>query len=249
MDVNSVDAWRTPSVEDFLRTVYLLQQDVERVSTGSLADMLQIAPASVTDMVKRLAGVKQNENGLVIPEPLLEYKRYYGVRLTECGTRIALNVIRRHRLIELYLCTVLGYSWDEVHEEADRLEHAVSDKFVTRIAVALDHPERDPHGDPIPNAQGVLPVSELKALPTLPLQQPVLITRILDQSAESLRQLTALDLKPGRVVRLVENSEAHDTLTLLLDEGAEITISQRVAEGILARRTTAFDIDPLPAGD
>lgn len=236
MVVNSVGAWRTRSVEDFLRTVYLLQRDVDRVPTGRLADTLQIAPASVTDMVKRLAGVKQNENGHVIPEPLLEYKRYYGVRLTECGTRIALNVIRRHRLIELYLCTALGYSWDEVHDEADRLEHAVSDKFVARIAVKLDHPERDPHGDPIPSVQGVLPVSKLKALPTLPLQQPIVITRILDQSAESLRQLMALGLVPGRVVRLVDNSGAYDTLTMRLGEGAEITISQRVAEGILGER-------------
>lgn len=132
------------SVQDFLKAVYMLQQQMERVSTNALAEMLAISPPSVTDMAHRLMLV-----GLV------DYEKYHGVRLTEKGEREALRVIRRHRLIELYLVTDLGYALHEVHDEAEQLEHAVSDRFIAALVEKLNHPILDPHGEVIPGIGSV----------------------------------------------------------------------------------------------
>src|SRR5262249_12102132 len=156
---------RSKAVDDFLKAVYVLQQqDPEHgpVPTNLLAQTLKISAPSVTDMVKRLAGLeeekdrekdKKHKEG---PVPLLEYEPYHGVKLSATGERIALEVIRHHRLIELYLVQALGYSWDEVHEEAERLEHHISEKLEARIAAALGNPKIDPHGDPIPALDGTV---------------------------------------------------------------------------------------------
>jgi DtxR family Mn-dependent transcriptional regulator len=134
---------RSDAVEDYLKAIRHLQQESAPVSTSALAQLLDRSPASVTNMVKSLA-----ERGLVKHEP------YHGVRLSEAGEREALRIIRRHRVIEAYLIERLGYSWDQVHAEAERLEHAASDVLVERMADALGHPELDPHGSPIPTAEG-----------------------------------------------------------------------------------------------
>src|SRR2546422_271264 len=143
MSTLPADGGLTRSVEDYLKAVYRLSTENQPASTNGIAHLLELSAASVTGMVKRLS-----EQGL------LEHVPYRGVQLTAEGRRAALRMVRRHRLIEAYLVAFLGYSWDTVHEEAERLEHAVTDKLVERMAGALGHPSTDPHGDPIPEADG-----------------------------------------------------------------------------------------------
>ncbi|MBC7813828.1 MAG: metal-dependent transcriptional regulator, partial [Burkholderiales bacterium] len=131
---------QSKSVDDFLKAIYVLQQQMERVSTNALADVLTISAPSVTDMAQRL-----------VAAGLVDYQKYRGVVLTDAGMEIALKIIRRHRLIELYLVEELGYLLPEVHEEAERLEHAVSERFIEAVATKLGKPAVDPHGDPIPD--------------------------------------------------------------------------------------------------
>src|ERR687895_900599 len=147
----------TPSVEDYLKAIYRLTPQGRPASTSDIAQRLDLTPASVSGMVKRLS-----EQGL------LEHVPYKGVQLTAEGRRAALRMVRRHRLIEAYLVAFLGYSWDTVHDEAERLEHAVSDTMVERMATALGHPEVDPHGDPIPSADGSIHELACTALADVP---------------------------------------------------------------------------------
>lgn len=217
--------WRTEAVEDFLKTVYLLEQQVAPVPTMLLARALNIAAPSVTDMIKRLSS---GEN------TLLEYRPYQGIRLNEEGRRIALEVIRHHRLLEVYLTRVLGYAWDEVHEEADRLEHYISEKLESRIAEALGHPELDPHGDPIPALDGAMPDLNLVLLSDLEPEQGAHVSRIADQSREVLRYLSELGMMPGAHVTLTARAPLNDTVTVRIgDTGRLTTISTHVARKIL----------------
>lgn len=217
--------WRTPAVEDFLKQVYLLEQQASPVSTKLLAQALNIAAPSVTEMTKRLAG------GESLPV-LLEHVPYRGVTLTEDGKKIALEIIRHHRLLELYLTTRLGYTWDEVHEEADRLEHHISERLEARIAEALGQPHLDPHGDPIPSLDGTVQLPKLVALSELEIDQSATISRIVDQTAEVLRYLSDLGLRPGAVVTLTERAPLNDTLKVQVG-GEEHTISTQVASKAL----------------
>ena len=215
---------RTEAVEDLLKTVYMLQKQMDPVPTNLLAKALNISAPSVTDMVKRLSDPKTHE-------PLLDHRPYHGVHLTERGEKIALEVIRHHRLIELYLSQALGYSWDEVHNEAERLEHVISEQFEERIAAALGNPQLDPHGDPIPAPDGSLPPAELLLLPDLPDGTAATVSRIADQSTDVLRYLSDLGLTPGAEIRLVSQSPLRDTLTVEV-VGREHTISAAVAGAV-----------------
>jgi DtxR family Mn-dependent transcriptional regulator len=230
------ETWLTPSVEDFLKAVYHLQQDSDSAATTRLADELGIAPSSVTDMIKRLACIKDDVVDCQdMPEPLLEYKPYHGARLTEAGERVALKVIRRHRLIELLLVRVLSYTWDEVHAEAEMIEHAVSPTFVERLSAALGNPDLDPHGDPIPNEHGMLPSEELVPLVTLNVKQGGKIIQIRHQEPETLRSLAHLGLVPGEEIKVLEHNALTDTVTLQLADGRTEVISTRVAEMIAVK--------------
>jgi DtxR family Mn-dependent transcriptional regulator len=223
---------RTEAVENFLKTVYVLQQQVDPVPTTLLAQALKIKAPSVTDMVKRLAGLDDEEKPST---PLLEYEKYHGVRLSPTGEKIALEVIRHHRLIELYLSQALGYSWDEVHEEADRLEHVISEQLEARIAAALGNPEIDPHGDPIPALDGTIPNRELTLLAELPIDRQGIVSRIIDQSPEVLRYLSDLGLVPGAQIMLTERAPLNDTITIRLGSQDKLhTISTQVARKVLA---------------
>jgi DtxR family Mn-dependent transcriptional regulator len=222
--------------------MYQLQQEMETIPTGQLAQTLNVAPSSVTDMIKRLSGMKPRENGVAhipeIPEPLLDYRPYHGVRLNEAGMRVALSIIRRHRLIEMFLFKILGYTWDEVHEEADLLEHAISHRLEARIAASLGHPERDPHGDPIPALNGSIPAVELIPLCDLAVGECAVITRIVEQSSQTLHQMSALELLPGTPVCLQIHFPLNDTLTLLIGEDQESQIiSQQIASKVMVRPT------------
>ncbi|HEX9885188.1 MAG TPA: metal-dependent transcriptional regulator [Longimicrobiales bacterium] len=174
------------SVEDYLKAIFTLCERADAATTSALAQLLEVQPASVTGMVKRLA-----ESGL------LEHVPYHGVRLTSRGTREALLVIRRHRIIETYLVERLDYSWDDVHGEAERLEHAASEGLIERMAAALEHPSHDPHGAPIPTRAGKIEVSELATLADVAPGADLFIRAVADEDAEGLRSLEARGMTLG----------------------------------------------------
>jgi DtxR family transcriptional regulator, Mn-dependent transcriptional regulator len=184
--------------EDYLKQILLLGGPEGSVSTQQLAERLTVRPASVTGMVQRLAGLG-----------LLRHARYRGVRLTEAGRRVALELVRHHRLLETYLARTLGYPWEEIHAEAERLEHVISEGFEARIAELLDHPSHDPHGDPIPDADLVLPPEpETVALTEAATACPLRLVRVTSQDPETLAQVAALGLRPGHVLRVFGRSRA-----------------------------------------
>ncbi len=173
------------NTEDYLKAIYERLEDSGRVTTSALAERLNVAPASVTEMVQKLARMQP---------PLVDYERHRGVSLTEAGRKIALEVIRHHRLIELYLAEALGYGWHEVHAEAERLEHVISEEFEDKIAAALGDPERDPHGDPIPTREGVVVEPARRSLSAVPAGETVRVARVRDQDTAFLSRLTELGL-------------------------------------------------------
>ncbi|PZA06829.1 MULTISPECIES: manganese-dependent transcriptional regulator MntR [unclassified Meiothermus] len=187
--------------EDYLKQILLLGggeklEETHSVSTQALADQMEIKPASVTGMLKKLA-----ELGLV------EYEAYKGVRLTEAGYKVALEVLRHHRLLEAYLHQALGYGWEEVHAEAERLEHHISEAFEARIAEWLGHPSHDPHGDPIPSVELTLPQdAPTQRLTALAVGQHGLVARVLTQDHDSLNLLAHLHLRPGAWVGVLEHA-------------------------------------------
>jgi len=186
------------SVEDYLKAIYGLEQGGEPASTSAIAEALDVQPASVTGMVKRMA-----ESGL------LEHVPYRGVRLTDQGTREALKVLRRHRIIETYLCQRLGFSWDDVHAEAERLEHAASDDLIERMAAALRFPRHDPHGAPIPTRLGEIEATDRVTLADARPGTSVRIRAVRDEDSAELRSLKAEGLVPGVLVR-VDDGQAVD---------------------------------------
>jgi DtxR family transcriptional regulator, Mn-dependent transcriptional regulator len=184
------------SQEDYLKHIYLLSETQDAVSTQSLADHLNVKPASVTGMLKKLADVN-----------LVEYERYRGVKLTTSGERVAIEILRHHRLIEMYLSEVLGYSWDEIHEEAERLEHHISEKFEARIAEKLGHPTHDPHGDPIPHADLTFPDGpSVIALSSAGEGLTGIVKRVRTQDKDTLNLLTKLDLIIDKEVKIIESN-------------------------------------------
>ena len=183
------------AVEDYLKTIHSLTKREEPASTSAIADRLGIAAGSVTGMVKRLA-----EQGLV------EHMPYYGARLTAKGQREALRLIRRHRLLELFLVRVLGYTWDRVHDEAERLEHAATDELIDRIAAVLGEPSEDPHGAPIPNNKGELVETTYPTMDEMTVGDRGVLRRVSDEDPEALRYLAGLALVPGAEVELLERA-------------------------------------------
>lgn len=187
----------TPSNQDYLKHIYLLSANGVPASTTDLAARLGIAPASVTGMIQRLAKA----------EPaLVYYHKHQGVTLTEAGKRAALEIIRHHRLLETWLVQTLGYPWDKVHEEAERLEHVISEEMEARIAAALGYPARDPHGDLIPSAELIMPDDDLTPLSALRPTQKGTIMRVHSQDASLLRHLEGLGLVPGAQVEVTSYS-------------------------------------------
>jgi DtxR family transcriptional regulator, Mn-dependent transcriptional regulator len=213
----------TSTVEDYLKCILLEQQsDPETlVSMGQVATALKVAPGTVTAMVKALA-----DSGLVSYEP------YSGVRLTLSGRQLAAHVLRRHRLIELFLVKVMGMDWSEVHVEAEELEHAVSERLVERMDEMLGYPSSDPHGDPIPDAHGVIPMTVRPSLLTCEVGERVRVARVGDQSREFLQLLERRHLKPGSTLVVERRDEAADTVDLRRESGAELSLGFRAASKI-----------------
>lgn len=179
-------------VEDYLKVIFELEATDGIAGTNEIAAELDIAAASVSGMIRRLA-----EQGLIAHE------RYRGVRLTRAGKRAALRTIRRHRVIEAYLTTALGYPWDRVHDEAERLEHAASDELIDRMAAAIGEPSTDPHGAPIPTREGTIDEERLASLASVPVGKRVRIQRVGDRDAEQLRYLAKIGITPGRQVEVI----------------------------------------------
>jgi DtxR family transcriptional regulator, Mn-dependent transcriptional regulator len=208
------------AVQDYLREIYKLQGDGGRVATSAIAARMGVTPPSASAMVKKLAAL-----GLV------EHAPYRGVRLTPTGERIALEVIRHHRLLELYLVQTLALDLDAVHSEADRLEHALSEELEARIDAALGHPSHDPHGDPIPNARLQLERSNTKPLTALEPGEQASVHSVPDTNPELLRYLLSLALVPGQLVTLLQAAPFSGPLTLEID-GRETAISAELAAQI-----------------
>lgn len=209
------------AIEDFLKAVYMLQQEHERVQTSVLAETLGITAPSTTEMAKKLARAN-----------LVEHEPYRGIRLTAAGKRVALEIVRNHRLSELFLVQALGYSWDEVHEEAERLEHAISDRLAQRIAEYLGHPVFDPHGDPIPSPEGDVHQRELTPLAEWPLGEMGQVSRLQDQTPEMLRYLATKGLTIGSMVEVVDIDPFDGPITLSVN-GEEQVIGVGVAQYVL----------------
>jgi DtxR family transcriptional regulator, Mn-dependent transcriptional regulator len=195
----------TAPVEDYLKAIYEIEREGRAAATTDIAHRLAIAPASVSGMVRRLA-----EQGLIAHE------RYHGVRLTESGRRAALRTLRRHRIIEAYLAGALGYPWDEVHAEAERLEHAASDALVDRMAAAIGEPTVDPHGAPIPTREGAIDERPHRSLVELAVGERARVTRVADEDPERLRYLATLAIVPGATVTVLERAPFDGPITLEL---------------------------------
>lgn len=202
--------------EDYLKAIYLATQN-GKLSTQTLADTLGITPPSVTGMIKKLTELT-----------LVEHVPYGGITLTAAGQKIALEIIRHHRLIELYLHNTLGYPLDAVHEEAERLEHVISETFEARIAEALGHPTHDPHGDPIPTKDGKLPTFATLALAALPSGQHAKLGRIAQGDPDFMQYLEHLGLIPGAMLRVLSVNMPASTITVEVN-GAEHTMALAVA--------------------
>jgi len=195
----------TTSTQDYLKRIYELTENGLPASTNDLARELKIKPASVTGMIQKLAAEKP---------ALVEYQKHQGVTLTAAGKRAALEVIRHHRLLEAWLVQTLGYSWDEVHEEAERLEHVISEDFERRIAAALGNPTRDPHGELIPTADLKMPVDDTTPLSSLRPNQSATIQRVVAADPNLLRHLDSLGLTPGIQIEVIEYSTFDNNLTV-----------------------------------
>src|SRR4051812_721722 len=213
------------TVENYLKAIYQAQSALTStdalVPMGQLASALGVAPGTATTMVKTLA-----ESGLV------KYEPYAGVRLARAGEKLAALVLRRHRLIELFLVQVMGMSWTDVHEEAEHLEHAVSDRLIDRIDEMLGRPSVDPHGDPIPDSDGIVSRVRYETLLTCPLHAKVTVQRVADQDSDFLRFVEKHDLKPGQVVQVEERDDAADSVRLRGTRGL-FTIGARAASKVL----------------
>ena len=202
----------TTSIQDYLKTIYDLVENDGTASTTALSTRLGVAPASVTGMIQKLA---------MATPPLVIYRKHQGVTLTPEGERAALEVIRHHRLIEAYLVTMLGYSWDNVHDEADRLEHVISEDFEARIAEALGHPERDPHGEPIPTVDLTMPAEADMPLSALRPPQKAVILRVRSEDPALLRHIESLGLIPGAEVEAAGYSPFDQNLSLRVGESPD----------------------------
>jgi DtxR family Mn-dependent transcriptional regulator len=220
------------TVENYIKAIYqgqvALAADARLVPMGQVATSLGVTPGTATTMVKTLA-----EAGLA------EYEPYSGVRLTSAGERLAGLVLRRHRLVELFLVQVLGMSWDEVHDDAEQLEHVVSERLIERIDEMLGRPTRDPHGDPIPTAEGTLPTHHHESLLTCPIGTPLRMTRITDQDPAFLRFVERNDLKPGQMVEVESRDPAADAVRLVRKGRSAVTIGTRAASKLLVETVEA----------
>ena len=217
------------AVQDYVKAIYKLQHEEEAVSTTSLAKKINATPGGATKMIKQLAELK-----------LIHHTPYYGVRLTPAGEKVALEIIRHHRLLELYLHQALGYGWDEVDAEAEKLEHHISEDFEDRIDRLLKYPLHDPHGDPIPTREGT--IAPLRGTP-LSQSQPeerVIILRVRDGNPEALRYLARIGMKLGAKLEIKAREPFNGTLTLEVD-GVPHSVAQDLAAQVFVEALSTLE--------
>lgn len=214
----------TAAMEDYLKAIYRLSEDAERVTTQAIADRLGVAAPSVTGMIKRLAELK-----------LVDHERHRSVTLTATGRKAALEIVRHHRLLELYLAEALGYTWDEVHDEAERLEHTISEEFEARIDAALGYPTTDPHGDPIPSLTGTINATSNDRLSSLEVGESATVIRVSDGNPEKLRYLGTMGLYPDTEVEIVERMPFDGPLRVRVGE-AEHIVGAEIADAVHVQR-------------
>ena len=215
------------TVEDYIKHIYLVAEESghDEVSMGRVAEALGVVPGTATTMVKALSDAD-----------LLNYAPRIGVSLTHQGRLLALHVLRRHRLIEQFLVEVLGFDWSEVHEEAEQLEHVVSDLLLERIDEYLGHPTVDPHGDPIPSAAGEMLIDNLNSLLDCPLNTEVSVARISDQDTNFLQYISRAELNPGvRVTVTARSLNAESVELVLVEAGTKLTLGLGAAAKVLVR--------------
>ncbi len=201
--------YASSTVEDYLKCIHLVEHDAKRagkdlVPMGEIAARLKVSPASVTAMMKTLS-----ESGLIVYEP------YSGVRLLPAGRKLAAHVLRRHRLVELFLVNVIGFDWSDVHAEAELLEHAVSERMIARMDEILGYPSVDPHGDPIPSADGRIEVADHPDLVKCELNRTVEVVRVMDQGAEFLRFAERQGLSPGNRIEVAARDRTSGSLSVI----------------------------------
>lgn len=215
----------THSEENYLKIIYhlSLKSDSE-VSTNAIAGVMESKPSSVTDMVQKLA-----------EKDLVSYKKYQGVSLTEQGRNAAVNIIRKHRLWEVFLVEKLHFSWDEVHDIAEQLEHIKSEQLINRLDEFLDFPTEDPHGDPIPNKNGVVPKLTRQLLSDAPIQQTFMCVGVKDSSSSFLQYLDKQKIALGTTLQVIEKEEFDNSLKLIINQ-EEITVSHMVANNIFVKQ-------------
>ena len=211
----------THSEENYIKIIFHLRRTgMEEVSTNAIAEQMDTKPSSVTDMVRKLS-----EKGL------LHYKKYQGVKLTELGKAMALSIIRKHRLWEVFLVEKLNFSWDEVHEVAEQLEHIKSEKLIDKLDWLLDYPKYDPHGDPIPDKNGAFKEREKKLLNEVPINTLGVCVGVKDSSATFLKFLDKYNIALGQQIQVLEREEFDGSLVLKIDD-REVHISNQIASNL-----------------
>ena len=219
--VSGVREALTAPVEDYLKAIYAIGKGTGAAATNEIAQRLDLAPASVSGMVRRLAD-----------QGLLAYERYRGVKLTESGRLAALRTLRRHRVIEAYLAEALNYPWDRVHEEAERLEHAASDELVDRMAATIGEPEVDPHGAPIPTRDGSVDETVYRSLADLEVGTTGVVVRVSDEDPEMLRYLAELSIVPGKRLTVKSRAPFDGPITLMIAR-QELSIGPALAAQVM----------------
>jgi DtxR family Mn-dependent transcriptional regulator len=206
------------SKEDYLKNIFHIQAEGKKVNTGSLADVLEISPASVSEMVSKLS-----QQGWIENTP------YHGFKLTKEGEKISISLIRKHRLLEVFLQQHLNYQWDEVHAEAERLEHVCSDMFIDKLEAYLGHPKFDPHGEPIPDRNGKIAVTHYKLLNLAPAGSDYVIAKVTDTSKEILKYFSKIGIRLNSKIHLNEKIE-FDGSVLVTISGEKHLLSKKMAE-------------------
>lgn len=209
------------SEENYIKSIYNLQKETEKVNTNSLATFLDTSAASITDMLKKLKTKK-----------LLEYKKYYGFRLNAAGNKEALKIIRRHRLWEFFLVEKLGMEWEKVHDIAEELEHVSSMELITKLDHFLGNPKTDPHGDPIPDEKGIMPVLKQTALKDLPVKQIAVVSSVSNQTPEMMEMLNYYGIKIGSSIKVLKSFVFDGSLQIKIAKQPECVISGIAAQNI-----------------
>lgn len=214
------------SEENYIKTMYHLAADYKKgISTNAIANKLDTKASSVTDMVKKLS-----------EKNVVSYKKYQGVTLTDFGKKIAANIVRKHRLWEVFLVDKLNFSWDEVHEVAEQLEHIKSPKLINELDAFLDYPKRDPHGDPIPDKEGNLQIIEKSLLSTLKKNEIGVCVGVDDSSSEFLRFLDKQEIALGKQIKVVEKEPFDGSLVIEMD-GKTLSVSNKIASNLYIQKS------------